>query len=154
MKQRINFVIEKAKTDDAPEIARLEKENFSEPWSEEQIYNEIGKSDVIFLSAKNENSVLGYISGQLVLDEFYISNIAVDSGYRNNGIAYLLLTELKIRLQQNNASFMTLEVREGNLPARKLYEKFGFKNLGIRKNFYSFPKENACIYTLYFNEVE
>lgn len=154
MKQRINFTVGQATAEDASAIARLEKESFSEPWSEAQILCETENKDAVFLSAKSDGTVLGYISGRLILDEFYISDIAVDSGYRNQGVASALLSELIRILKDKHAYFMTLEVREGNIPARRLYEKFGFRNLGIRKNFYSFPRENACIYTLYFNEVD
>ncbi len=96
----------------------------------------------------------GYISGQLILDEFYINNVAVTEKYRNMGIASSLINELIIKLKNTVCALATLEVRESNLNARKLYEKFGFINLGIRKDFYSHPIENACIYTLYFNESE
>ncbi len=154
MTQKINFTVEPAATADAYSIHLIEEECFSSPWSENQIKNEISKENVIFLTAKYEGSLCGYISGQLILDEFYINNVAVTEKHRNKGIASSLINELIIKLKNAVCALATLEVRESNVNARKLYEKFGFINLGIRKDFYSHPNENACIYTLYFNESE
>ena len=151
MKQKIKFDINSAGAADSGWIAEIEKQCFSSPWSENQIREETEKDNVIFIAAKSGDIGIGYVSGQLILDEFYISNIAVSEKYRNNGIASALLNELIKRLDTGNCTFTTLEVRESNLGARSLYEKFGFRLLGLRKDFYSAPKEDACIYTLYFN---
>lgn len=154
MMQKIDFTVESAASTDAYDIHLIELECFTSPWSENQIRDEISKENAIFLTAKNSDNLCGYISGQLILDEFYINNVAVTKKYRNNGIASALINNLINRLQETNCVLATLEVRESNVNARRVYEKFGFMNLGIRKDFYSHPKENACIYTLYFNESE
>ena len=154
MKQKIDFTVAPAELSDAYGISLIEKECFSAPWSENQIKDEISKHGVIFLAAKSEEELCGYISGQLIIDEFYINNVAVTEKFRKYGIASALIGILIDDLQKTPCSLATLEVRESNIAARMLYEKFGFKNLGIRKDFYSRPKENACIYTLYFNEGE
>ncbi len=151
MKQKIDYKIEYADSSDAYCISLLEKECFSAPWSENQIKDEISKNNVKFLVAKTGDELCGYISGQLILDEFYINNVAVTEKYRNNGIASSLIKMLIDELKQTDCTLATLEVRETNVNARKVYEKFSFINLGIRKDFYSHPRENACIYTLYFN---
>lgn len=152
--QRINYEIIKAVPSDAFAVSLIERECFSAPWSENQIEDEITKSNAVFLVAKTDGFLCGYISGQLILDEFYINNVAVTERFRGMGIASSLIDNLISELKTTDCSLATLEVRESNLNARKVYEKFGFKNLGIRKNFYSHPTENACIYTLYFNESE
>lgn len=152
MMQKVNFVISSAEKYDAAEISEIEKSNFSTPWTEKQILEEIEKENSIFLIAKNNEKVIGYISGQLILDEFYISNIAVKSEFRKNGIAYSLIKRLIAELFNLPCIFATLEVRDSNTPARNLYEKCGFKYQGNRKGFYSKPFEDACIYTYYFNE--
>ena len=154
MMQRISFTVEPAALSDAYGIAVIEKECFSAPWSENQIRDEISKENAVFLTAKSDGILCGYISGQLILDEFYINNVAVTEKYRNYGIASSLIKVLLEKLTKNECALATLEVRESNMNARKVYEKFGFMNLGIRKDFYSHPKENACIYTLYLNESE
>ncbi len=152
MMQRIDFTVRTAVDSDAEQIATLEKQCFSSPWSLQQVSEEIKRDNVIFLSAVTENDFCGYISGQLILDEFYISNVAVDEKYRKCGVATALISDLLNRLKQKKCTFMTLEVRESNCSARRVYEKAGFTNLGIRKDFYSHPVENACIYTFYFDE--
>ena len=154
MMQKIDFVIDSAVLSDAKEIYLIEKECFSSPWSENQIKDEISKENAIFITAKENGNLCGYISGQLILDEFYINNVAVTEKYRNNGIAAALIARLIEILASKSCVLATLEVRESNYKARRLYERFRFTNLGIRKDFYSDPKENACIYTLYFNESE
>lgn len=154
MKQKIDFRICNAELTDAYGISLIEKECFSAPWSENQIREEILKDNSVFLVTKIDNDLCGYISGQLIIDEFYINNVAVTEKYRNNGIASSLIEKLIDELQQTDCVLATLEVRESNINARKVYEKFGFINLGIRKDFYSHPRENACIYTLYFDESE
>lgn len=151
MMQKVEFIITQAEISDSEQIADIEKDCFSSPWSLVQVKEEISKENVIFIVAKTDNTVLGYISGQMILDEFYISNIAVKEAYRKNHIGSKLIETIISMLKTKNCVFATLEVRESNLNARKIYEKYGFSCLGIRRDFYSAPKENACIYTLYFN---
>ncbi len=145
-------IISYADENDAVQIADIETECFSSPWSENQIRAEICNDKAVFLTAKTEDTVCGYISGQLILDEFFISNIAVKEQFRNSGLGTSLLKKLIIILTEKNCSLLTLEVRESNFTARHLYENFGFRFLGIRKDFYTLPKENACIYTLYLTD--
>ncbi|MBR3767908.1 MAG: ribosomal protein S18-alanine N-acetyltransferase [Clostridia bacterium] len=147
-----DFILTEAHLEDAENIAKIEKECFSSPWSKSQIEDEINKENAIFIVAKSDNMLCGYVSGQLILDEFYISNIAVTNAFRGRSIATNLIETLINNLKSKNCIFATLEVRESNSAARHVYEKAGFINLGIRKNFYSSPTENACIYTLYFNK--
>lgn len=130
-----------------PFIAQTEKENFSAPWTGNQILDEIEKENSLFLVALCGGEPAGYISGDIVAGEVYINNIAVGEGFRRRGIASGLLSEFVNRLSENE--FITLEVRVSNTAARSLYEKHGFVCLGERRDFYSAPKENACIYTLY-----
>ena len=152
MNQNNNFEIDFANVNHADEIAVLEKEFFSSPWSKNQIIEEILNENSIFLVATNDNKVVGYISGKKVLDEFYISNIGVMLLYRKQNIATNLLEFLLEILRSELFSFVTLEVRKSNYSAIKLYEKFSFQKVGERKNFYSSPVEDAFIYTLFFNK--
>ena len=85
----------------------------------------------------------------IVIDEGYIFNVAVRESYRNKGVATALINELITYGKKNNFSFITLEVRESNLPAISLYSKFGFIKAGERKDYYSNPKENAILLTKY-----
>lgn len=152
MKQNLDYTIELAKLPDAERISQIESECFSQPWTFSQISEEIQNPDAVFICAKSLNDVLGYVSGRLIFGEFYISNIAVDSVYRNCRIGSALMSELIEILKCKDCTLLTLEVRESNINARKLYEKAGFCDLGIRKGFYSMPKEDAHIYTLYIKK--
>lgn len=127
----------------------IETECFSHPWSRQSLEEELNNETSLFLVAKEENGVIGYIGMSIVIDEGYIFNVAVREKYRNKGAATALINELVTYGKKNNFSFITLEVRESNLPAISLYSKFGFIKAGERKDYYSNPKENAILMTKY-----
>ena len=127
----------------------IETECFSHPWSKQSLEEELNNETSLFLVAKEENEVIGYIGMSIVIDEGYIFNVAVRESYRKKGVATALINELVTYGKKNNFSFITLEVRESNLPAISLYSKFGFIKAGERKDYYSNPKENAILLTKY-----
>ena len=133
-------------------IEELEKQCFSVPWTAEQLRTQL-KEGHIFLAAEREGEILGYVGLAHVLDEGYISNIAVAESARRQGIAAALLTELERRCREKELSFMTLEVRAGNAPAIALYEKRGFERVGLRKKYYKNPTEDAILMTLEFEKI-
>ena len=136
-----------------PELGALERLCFSLPRTEEQLVRSLADEQQIFLAALDEaGRVLGYAGMTAVLDEGYIDNVAVLPELRRQGIAGLLLTELLRRSEERKLSFVTLEVREHNAPAVALYEKFGFSPVGLRKNYYEKPRENAILMTKSFIE--
>ena len=132
------------------EIAKLEKECFSTPWSEQTIEDAF-KTGTRFFVAQKDNSVLGYVGISAILDEGYITNVAVFPEARQQGVASALLNSLFKFAKENSLSFISLEVRESNNAAISLYQKFGFKTEGKRKNFYSAPQEDALIMTKRFD---
>ena len=114
---------------------------------EEELFN----PQASFLAAEGENGqVLGYAGLQVVLDEGYIANIAVDPKWRRQGLAGELL-EVYCRFAQAHLAFLTLEVRASNEAAIALYVKHGFVQAGVRKNYYQDPKEDALIMTREFH---
>ena len=129
-------------------VAELEKENFSVPWSEKSIAEELDNENAHFLVAVKNGEVLGYIGVQSVCFECYITNIAVKGSFRRQGIGTLLLDRAFRDAILRNDEFISLEVRKSNKEAISLYSKFGFKIEGERKDFYSSPKEDAHIMTL------
>ncbi len=137
---------------DIAEIALIEKECFSTPWSEESLRSELTNDGAVFLTAKTDGEVSGYIGMHTVLDECYIANIAVKNKFRRMGIGSLLLKQAENAAREKNCSFISLEVRVSNTPAITLYEKYGYVSQGERKNFYSSPTENALIMTKTFSE--
>lgn len=138
------YVISDARLEDIPQIEEIEKLCFSIPWTEKQLETQLGER-YVFLVAKENDEVLGYVGMMCVLDEGYISNVAVSPSQRRRSIADALISELCERGRE--LAFITLEVRESNAAAIKLYEKHGFKNVATRKNYYDKPKENAVIMT-------
>ena len=129
------------------QIAELEKQCFSLPWTWEQLMSQLPDDSHEFLAAEEDGRILGYVGMMTVLDEGYISNVAVDPAYRRQGIGDLLIGELLSRAVMRQLSFVTLEVREHNEAAIALYRKHGFSPVGLRKNYYVHPVENALLMT-------
>lgn len=136
-----------------PQIAALERECFSTPWSEAMLTEVLFDAQASFIVAESEDGgVLGYAGLQVVLDEGYIDNIAVDPNARRHGVADELL-DVFCRFGEANLAFLTLEVRESNAPAIALYRKHGFEEAGRRKGYYTKPTEDAVIMTRYFQKL-
>lgn len=127
------------------EVARLEREVFSSPWSEKALGDSIGQDTSLFLVCEKDEEVAGYVGCYIVCDEAAITNVAVFPKYRRQGIAESLISELKRRTSEKGCSVITLEVRVSNTPAISLYEKLGFKTVGCRRGFYSNPREDAYV---------
>ena len=129
-------------------LAEIERACFHAPWSETMLREELGKG--IFLVAEQDGRTAGYVGCQTVLDEGYITNVAVSPDFRRQGIARALIAELIEQAKAKGLAFVTLEVRESNAAARALYAGAGFVPVGTRKNFYSNPTENAVLMTINF----
>ena len=128
-----------------PAIAGLEKLCFSDPWSEKSIETELSCRLSCWLVAMEGETLLGYVGSQTVIDESDMMNIAVHPDHRRKGIAEALVAGLEEQLRQRGSKALTLEVRDSNAPAIALYEKLGFTQVGLRKNYYRNPKEDARI---------
>ena len=134
------------------DVYKIETVCFKNPWSFADLEKQTELETSHFLVAtENKNhegenqseTVVGYIGLQIFCGEGYITNVAVLPEYRRRGIAAKLLREA----EKNKMDFITLEVRESNIAAIRLYEKAGFEHMGIRPNFYDNPTENAVIMT-------
>ena len=132
---------------DAPFIAELEKECFSDPWSQNAII-EAAEYGTVFFVAQLQGKIVGYLGMKPILDEGYISNVAVTSEIRGKGVGSALLERLTIYAKENGIKTISLEVRPSNAPAIALYQKFGYAEVGRRRNFYSHPTEDGLILTL------
>ena len=146
-----DFSIVSAKESHIKDIAKIEKEVFSTPWSEEAILDSIKNGYYFFAAVDEDENTLGYAGLSIVLDEGYIANVAVDPKFRKMGVGTLLVRQIFSLAREKGLSFVTLEVRASNENAISLYEKCGFKTEGRRKNFYSEPKEDAIIMTRRFS---
>ena len=148
----MELIIRNAVAADAAAVAAIEKACFSAPWSERQIEEEICKENALFFIAEADGAVCGYVSAEDISGECYMNNLAVSQPFRGHDIGRKLMRRLIEATRLRGCKFLTLEVREGNAPARYIYETCGFSIAGVRKNFYVAPQENASIYTLYFKE--
>ena len=126
-------------------IAALEKLCFSDPWSENSIAGELNNRLSYWLVALEDGEVVGYIGSQSVLGESDMMNVAVHPDHRRKGIAEALIDALSAVLRERGNVCLTLEVRASNEPAKALYEKLGFIQVGRRPNYYRNPKEDALI---------
>ena len=131
-----------------PQIQRIEQQSFSVPWTETMLRIQLQPDSHVFLTAETAEGVVGSVGMMYVLDEGYISNVAVRPDCRRQGVAEALLTALEARARALLLRFVTLEVRESNAPAVALYEKCGYRVVGRRKNYYEKPAEDAVLMTL------
>ena len=139
--------IRAATEQDAAEIARIELVSFKTPWSEEMILSEMREPLSSFFVAVFQQKIIGYYGFLHILDELHILNVAVDPDLRQKGVGKKLIEHLVEQARALSARAVTLEVRESNLPAIRLYESFGFACAGVRPHYYT-DKENALIYWL------
>lgn len=132
--------------EDVEQVALLEERTFSEPWSKKALEDSLDSKDYRFYVAKKDERVVAYCGYYKTADEANITNLIVSEEVRAKGIGHALMTYLMERAYADGISAVTLEVRVSNMSARNLYESLGFKLEGVRKNFYSAPAEDACIY--------
>jgi ribosomal-protein-alanine N-acetyltransferase len=145
----MELIIEKMTSAHIEEIAKLEKECFSTPWSEDGLKSELDNNFARFFVAFCGGKIAGYIGSHNILGEVYITNVAVFPEFRRNGVGKALVEFLVGEMKAENAEFVTLEVRKSNLNAISLYEKCGFEKVGERKDFYEKPREDAILMTYY-----
>ena len=135
-------------------LEKLERMCFSRPWSKKMLAEELDNQCAAFLVAVEPETekAVGYAGLLVVADEGYITNVAVDPSCRRQGVAAQLLQVFDNFAKGNHLAFLTLEVRPSNAAAIALYEGFGFREVGRRRNYYDLPKEDALILTKYYTE--
>ncbi|MBE6961322.1 MAG: ribosomal-protein-alanine N-acetyltransferase [Ruminococcaceae bacterium] len=137
--------------DHLDEVAELERICFSAPWSRNMLAEELDNALSAMLVALDDSGrVVGYAGVQVILDEGYITNVAVRPECRRQGIAGKLLDVFLNFAQGNKLAFLTLEVRASNEAAIILYGRHGFRGVGRRRNYYEHPREDAIIMTREF----
>ncbi len=150
----MNITISNASEALLPQIQRIEQQSFSVPWTEAMLRMQLAPDSHVFLTAETAEGVVGYIGMMYVLDEGYISNVAVDETARRAGIGSMLVEGMLRRCEALSLLFVTLEVRASNTPAIQLYDKHGFEVVGRRKGYYEAPREDAILMTKFWKEVE
>lgn len=130
---------------DLEEVAALEQTIFSMPWSQKGFDAAIRQDAALYLTARLDGKLAGYCGLLQSFDEADITNVAVAPQFRNQGVAHAMLTQLMRNGKDRGIENFTLEVRAGNEAALHLYEKLGFERVGVRRNFYEKPQEDAVI---------
>ncbi len=142
------ILIRRMNEDDIRPVVRIEQASFPLPWSETSFVKELYRVRSIPKVAELDHVVVGYVCLDYVMDEGHILNLAVHPAHRKRGIATALVEDAVEELKLKQCKVVYLEVRESNDAARRLYAKFGFSVIGIRKKYYLAPIENAVIMML------
>lgn len=131
---------------DIKTVCKIEEEAFPTPWTEGAFRNELTNNHFAhYMIMECDGEVAGYAGMWLIMDEAHITNIAVRAEYRGRKLGERLVRELKQTAAFLGASRMTLEVRVSNRIARNLYEKLGFRSVGLRRGYYTDNGEDALI---------
>ena len=138
-------MIRRMEKNDVAQVAEIEKACFFHPWSEASLMEYTDRRDAAFCVCEIEGKIVGYAGMYYVFPEGDITNVAILEAYRGKGYATAVLEEMFRIAKSDGIKEYTLEVRTSNHTAIGLYEKFGFKGEGVRKNFYDHPKEDALI---------
>jgi len=136
--------------EDLPLVSNLDKLCFAEPWPERAFAYELTTDYSICLVAVDENDLaIGAIVVWVIVDEAHVATIAVHPDQQQGGIGTCLLAHSLLKAYERGARSSLLEVRQSNLTARKLYERFGYQTMGFRKNYYQDNQEDALLLTLF-----
>lgn len=133
---------------DIPEILEIERISFATPWSEAAFLHEVRKPYALSKVAILKGFIIGYICANQIFDECHILNIASHPDFRRQGVGTALMEESLTELRGKGCKFFYLEVRASNAGAKRFYERFGFKVVGLRKNYYVSPIEDAALMML------
>jgi [ribosomal protein S18]-alanine N-acetyltransferase len=128
-----------------PFLMGIELEAYPEPWTRGMFRDEIRNTRSYFFLARRDGQIIGYSGFWLILDEAHITSVTVAKSHRGLGYGREQMHQLNKLARDAGARTMTLEVRESNLPARRLYESLGFAPVGRRKGYYSRSGEDAII---------
>ena len=140
-------IVETTESADLDAVADLEAASFTNPWTREMLEREIQRSEVahIFVARGAGRRVAAFCTCWIVYDELHINSVAVDPDLRGSGLATTLMSAVLTEAERRGAHRATLEVRQSNTPARRLYEKLGFSVVAVRSHYYTQPEEDALI---------
>lgn len=140
----MKFTIRDFNEADILQIVSIAQESFTLPWSIKSFLSESENHQSIFRVAEIDNEIIGYIVVKVILDEAEILSLATKPSFRRKGVALALLKDTIFKLK-DIAKICYLEVRISNIEAINLYRKLGFKEYGVRKNYYIAPEEDALL---------
>lgn len=147
MKQKLQLKIERMEKSDVDNVYKIEEIAYGEHhWSKDSFYGELSNNLAHYFSAFDQNGQLvGYAGSWQVIDEAHITTLAVSNELKRNKVGEALLHKIIEACYNNKIKYITLEVRKSNEAAIGLYEKYGFKSLGVRKGYYQNNNEDALI---------
>jgi len=140
---------------DLPSVIEIENLSYPNPWHLSSFLGEIDNKPIshpYVIVFRPLNKVIGYVIYWHIRNEVQISNIAISPDYRQLGVGEVVLMQILHEVQRKGAEFVFLEVRPSNQAARSLYDKLGFKILGLRKEYYRNPSEDAIVMGLSFSQ--
>lgn len=145
-----NIEIYEMTISDLDEISDILYSDFDDFWTVSTLKGELENSNSQYIVAKLNNEIVGFAGIWKAVDDIHITDIVVRKDFRRQSIGSILLKQLISLAKKQNITAITLEVNYTNLPAQKLYEKFGFKRVGLRKKYYN-NTDDAVIMTKDFN---
>jgi ribosomal-protein-alanine N-acetyltransferase len=149
MMHAISCVITKMEAVDLDDVMAIEQIAFSAPWTKEMFYSEFFDNRLSFsFVAKQNDQIVGYLFAWEVSHEFHLMNIAVLPKWQRRGIGAALMKKMCDAGKERMVEQILLEVRASNLSALSLYRKLNFAKVGLRKNYYHSPTEDALILCL------
>jgi [ribosomal protein S18]-alanine N-acetyltransferase len=144
----VAFVIDRMRVEDLEAVHDIERESFTTPWPPHAYRQELETNRLAhYVVARCGDRVVGYAGMWLLVDEAHVTTFATSSRWRRNGIGERLLLALLDLAKSRHATEATLEVRPSNIAARRLYEKYGFREVGVRPRYYTDDNEDALIMT-------
>lgn len=145
-KQLSKISIQQMQKSQVDEVALIEELAYGEHhWSKESFYNELANNLAHYFVAIDNGKIIGYAGSWQIIDEAHITTIAVHPDFRRKKIGEALLKKTIDLCYENKIKYITLEVRKSNSSAISMYEKYGFKSLGVRKGYYQNNNEDALI---------
>lgn len=146
MKQITRVSVESMRLDDIQRVLEIERQSFRTPWPRDAYTHELTENRLAaYLVARADDEIVGFAGMWVILDEAHITTIAVDPAYRGQHVGERLLVGLIDASLSRGARWMTLEVRKSNDTAQALYKKYGFREIGVRKGYYSDNREDAIV---------
>lgn len=144
----VRLVVDRMTVDDLPAVQAIERASFATPWPAQAYRSELETNKLaLYLVARAGDRIVGFAGIWLMVDEAHVTTFAVAPAWRRRGVGERMLLAVLDVAAARGAREATLEVRLSNLPARRLYEKFGFQPVGLRPRYYSDNNEDALIMT-------
>ena len=140
-----NCLVRQMQSEDCSQVAAIDKASIQNAWTENDFKDAVNQQQQYYWVALKEHKIVGFVGMLVAADEADITHIAVQKEYRRQHIAFALLQELICQASELGVGTIYLEVRRNNSSAQRFYQAMNFEEVGVRKNYYTNPKEDAII---------